>query len=298
VAITDACMPTTSPIVEQSPAAMQRRADAWRASGKRIAFVPTMGALHEGHTTLMQNARRDADVLVASVFVNPTQFGPGEDFEKYPRVLEQDLVRAGEAGVDCVFAPAPAVMYPAGYATYVHVEGITAVLEGAARPGHFRGVATVVTKLLNIVKPHVVYFGQKDAQQVAVITRMMGDLNIDTTLIVVPTVREPDGLAMSSRNAYLSVQQRREAPVLYRALQLGEQRIRQHAPAAADVIQEMRALIGSASSGVIDYISIADAESLQELHGPVPDGAVLISLAVRFGTTRLIDNILIPRTRS
>jgi pantoate--beta-alanine ligase len=273
---------------------MQHRADAWRSSGKRIAFVPTMGALHEGHTTLMRNARNDADVLVASVFVNPAQFGKGEDFEKYPRVLDQDLERSGEAGVDLVFAPDAAAMYPAGYATYVDVEGITTVLEGAARPGHFRGVATVVTKLLHIVMPHVVYFGQKDAQQVAVIKRMMCDLNMDAAVIVVPTVRESDGLALSSRNIYLNEQQRREAPVLYRALQLGERLLRQRPISAAGVKQEMHTLIATSSSGVIDYISVADAGSLQELQGTVTDGAVLISLAVRFGTTRLIDNILLP----
>ena len=286
-------MPTTIPVIEKSPVAMQRMADAWRAAGKRIAFVPTMGALHEGHMTLMQNARYDADVLVASVFVNPTQFGKGEDFAKYPRALDRDLQRAGEAGVDLVFAPEAGAMYPAGYATYVDVEGISAVLEGAVRPGHFRGVATVVTKLLNIIKPHVVYFGQKDAQQVAVINRMMNDLNIDSILVVVPTVRERDGLAMSSRNIYLTEQQRSEAPVLYRALQLGEQRLRQGNVDAAGVAREMHSLISTSSSGVIDYISIADAGSLQELRGPVTDGPVLISLAVRFGTTRLIDNVLI-----
>ncbi len=291
-------MPPTIPIIEKSPAAMQRTADAWRTAGKRIAFVPTMGALHEGHTALMHNARHDADVLVASVFVNPTQFGKGEDFSKYPRMLDRDLQRAGEAGVDLVFAPEAGAMYPAGYATYVDVEGITAVLEGAARPGHFRGVATVVTKLLNIIKPHVVYFGQKDAQQVAVIVRMMNDLNIDITPVVVPTVRERDGVAMSSRNIYLTERQRSEAPVLYRALQIGERRIRQGDVDPADVTKEMRALISTLSSGVIDYISIAHAGSLQELHGPVADGPVLISLAVRFGTTRLIDNILVPASHT
>ena len=265
-------MPTTIPVIEKSPVAMQRMADAWRAAGKRIAFVPTMGALHEGHMTLMQNARYDADVLVASVFVNPTQFGKGEDFTKYPRALDRDLQRAGEAGVDLVFAPEAGAMYPAGYATYVDVEGISAVLEGVVRPGHFRGVATVVTKLLNIIKPHVVYFGQKDAQQVAVINRMMNDLNIDSILVVVPTVRERDGLAMSSRNIYLTEQQRSEAPVLYRALQLGEQRLRQGNVDAAGVAREMHSLISTSSSGVIDYISIADAGSLLELRGPVTDG--------------------------
>jgi len=271
---------------------MQRLADDWRKGGKRIAFVPTMGALHEGHAALMRHARKDAGVLVASIFVNPTQFGKGEDYEKYPRMLDRDLRLAREAGVDVVFAPTVASMYPPGFATYIDVEEITAVLEGASRPGHFRGVATVVTKLLNIVKPHVVVFGQKDAQQVAVVRRMMSDLNCDCELVIVPTVREADGLAMSSRNAYLTPDQRKEAPVLYRALQLGEKRIRDGKADAAAVKAEMRALITAGSSGVIDYVSVADAEKLQELEGPVGNPPILLSLAVRFGATRLIDNIM------
>jgi pantoate--beta-alanine ligase len=290
-------MPATKPSVERSPAAMQRLADEWRKSGKRIAFVPTMGALHEGHATLMRLARKDAGALVASIFVNPTQFGKGEDFEKYPRMLDRDLRLARDAGVDVVFAPAASSMYPASYASYVDVERVTEVLEGASRPGHFRGVATIVTKLLNIIKPHVVYFGQKDAQQTAVIRRMMTDLNIDCELSVVPTVREQDGLAMSSRNAYLTPEQRKQAPVLYCALQLGEQRILTGKAEAAQVKSEMRALITAGSAGEIDYVSIADAETLQEVEGAVKGKPVLLSLAVRFGTTRLIDNILVPLHR-
>jgi pantoate--beta-alanine ligase len=287
----------SEPILQQSPSAMQRMADEWRAAGVQIACVPTMGALHEGHATLMRHARNEGGVLVASIFVNPTQFGRGEDFGRYPRTLEHDLEIARQTGVDVVFAPEASEMYPSGYATYVDVEGITSVLEGASRPGHFRGVATVVTKLLNIVKPHVAYFGQKDAQQVAVISRMVSDLNIDCRLVIVPTVREADGLAMSSRNAYLSPEHRREAPVLYRALQAAEREVREGHADAAQVVNEMCRLITSSSSGVIDYVSVANAETLQDLKGPVTGVPVLISLAVRFGTTRLIDNILIPQSR-
>ena len=287
-------MSGTRAVLEKLPDIVQHRADAWRAAGKQIALVPTMGALHKGHTTLMRQARSQTDVLVASVFVNPTQFGRGEDFSRYPRPLERDIQMASEAGVDLVFAPEPGVMYPGGYATFIEVEGITTVLEGASRPGHFRGVATVVTKLLNIVKPHMAFFGQKDAQQVAVIRRIVNDLNIDCRLVIVPTVREANGLALSSRNTYLTPQQRSEAPVLFRSLQLGERRIRDGNADVATVIEEMRACITSSSSGAIDYVSVADAETLQELHGRVPECGVLISLAVRFGATRLIDNILIP----
>lgn len=277
---------------------MQRLADEWRRTGRRIAFVPTMGALHEGHTTLMRRAREEGDAVVASIFVNPTQFGKGEDFDKYPRMLDRDLRLAREAGVDVVFAPTAGSMYPPGYASYVDVEGITGVLEGASRPGHFRGVATIVLKLLNIVKPHTVYFGQKDAQQVAVVRRMMADVNVDCELVVVPTVREADGLALSSRNAYLTPDQRKEAPVLYRALQRGEERLRQGGADASAIKQEMRTIITEGSSGVIDYVSIADAERLQEIDGPLPDAPVLLSLAVRFGTTRLIDNIPVSPSRN
>lgn len=273
-------------------------ADEWRSSGVNIAFVPTMGALHEGHAALMKHARKEGGVLVASIFVNPTQFGKGEDFGKYPRTLERDMELAREAGADVVFAPDSSAMYPPGYSTYVNVEGITSVLEGASRPGHFRGVATVVTKLLNIVKPHAAYFGQKDAQQVAVIARMVSDLNIDCRLVIVPTVREPDGLAMSSRNAYLTPVQRNEAPVLHRALQAAEKAVKAGKADAEYVRADMRRYITASSSGAIDYVSIANAETLEELNGPVTGVPVLISLAVRFGTTRLIDNILIPLQRA
>jgi pantoate--beta-alanine ligase len=270
-----------------------------RQAGKRIAVVPTMGALHEGHLALVREARKRAGVVITTVFVNPAQFGPGEDFERYPRNLERDRRLAESAGSTHIFAPDRGTIYPPGYRTYVDVTGMDAVLEGKSRPGHFRGVGTVVLKLLQITHPHVVVFGQKDAQQVVVVRRMLQDLNMDVELVVVPTVREPDGLAMSSRNTYLTEIQRREAPVLYRSLQLAEQRIRAGTCSGREVISDMTALISKDSSGVIDYISIADAETLEELAEIPRDRMVLISLAVRFGSTRLIDNVVVnpvPRT--
>jgi pantoate--beta-alanine ligase len=270
---------------------MQRLSDSVRVSGKRIGLVPTMGALHEGHLSLIRLARERADFVATSVFVNPTQFGQGEDFDRYPRDLDSDARKAFAAGSDLVFAPAKADMYEHGYSTFVHVGRLPERLEGASRPGHFRGVATVVTKLLNITKPHVAVFGQKDAQQVAVIRKMVRDLNMDVDIIVGPTVREQDGLAMSSRNAYLTPEQRREATVLYRALQYAQLQIAGGAREAARIIDEMQKMIRTESSGVVDYVSIADAETLEEVGGIPPGRPLLISLAVRFGTTRLIDNI-------
>lgn len=262
-----------------------------RAQGRRIALVPTMGALHEGHLTLIARARERSDAVVTSVFVNPTQFGKGEDFERYPRNLAGDIQKAGDAGSDYVFAPSAATMYPQQYRTYVEVEQITGFLEGKIRPGHFRGVTTIVAKLLHIVIPHVAVFGQKDAQQVAVIRRMTQDLNFAVELVIVPTVREADGLARSSRNAYLTPAQRVEAPVLYRALRQAEQRIREGSTEVGAVREEMRVMIEQSSTGVIDYLSVAHGEKLEELSALVPGTPVLLSLAVRFGTTRLIDNI-------
>ena len=271
---------------------MQRTALSLRGGAKTIAIVPTMGALHEGHRSLIQLAGKHADVVVTTVFVNPAQFGPGEDFGRYPRDLEEDRRTASSAGSDIVFAPDTVEMYASDHVTYVHVDRLTEVLEGSHRPGHFRGVTTVVGKFFNIVKPHTAVFGQKDAQQVAVIRRMVSDLNFGIDIVVGPTVREPDGLAMSSRNAYLSPEQRREAAVLYQALRHAEERIRGGERSIAEIIGEMKEWIESRSSGSIDYISIADEESLEEL-GTVPrERGVLVSLAVRFGSTRLIDNIV------
>lgn len=274
-------------------AEMQRITDELRRAGKRVGVVPTMGYLHEGHLTLIRTAKQHADAVVTTLFVNPTQFGPSEDFERYPRNFELDLKLAWEAGSDYVFAPGTEAMYPPAYATFVNVTRLDEVLEGKSRPGHFRGVATVVTKLFNITIPHVAVFGQKDAQQVVIIKKFVNDLNINTRIIVVPIVREPDGLAMSSRNVYLTPEQRKEAVVLHRSLQLAEQHIRSGEHKASAIIQAMTQCIGSNSSGAIDYISIADHQTLEEVMEWNVNRELLISLAVRFGTTRIIDNTVV-----
>ncbi len=273
--------------------AMQEYSRAERRAGRSIAVVPTMGALHEGHCSLIRLAREHADRVVTSIFVNPTQFAPGEDLERYPRPFERDVERASSAGADAIFAPPVEELYPAGYATNVTVDGLTSVLEGAARPTHFRGVTTIVTKLLLCTLPDVAVFGQKDGQQVAVLRRMVADLNFPVRIVVGPTVREPDGLAMSSRNVYLSERERAEAPVLYRALRLGEEAIRNGERNAAAIQNVMRGIIAEHSRGRIDYCSIADSGSLSEQAELKRDSTVMISLAVRFGTTRLIDNVIV-----
>jgi pantoate--beta-alanine ligase len=272
---------------------MQRTAEELRRNGKRLALVPTMGALHEGHLSLIRIARKHADSVVTTIFVNPAQFGAGEDFERYPRNLENDSSLASGAGAGIIFAPTSAEMYPPGYHTFVVVEQLTEVLEGRSRPGHFRGVATVVLKFLNTVKPHVVLFGQKDAQQVVVIRRMIRDLNVDVELIVAPIIRERDGLAMSSRNVYLSPEQRKEAPVLHRSLLMAERMLREGTCETNRVIDEMKKLIASGSSGIVDYVSVADNETLEEVAVCMPPCTLLVSLAVRFGPTRLIDNTVV-----
>lgn len=270
---------------------MQQDAEAARTRGRRVAVVPTMGALHEGHRALLHAARERADLVVVSVFVNPTQFGKGEDFARYPRDLARDGALAEASGADIMFAPVVEQMYTPGFQSYVTVERLSAPFEGEARPDHFRGVATVVAKLLNITKPHLAVFGQKDAQQVVVIRRMIRDLNFDVDLLIVPIVRERDGLAMSSRNAYLSAQERAEAPVLSAALRRAEDMIRFGERSAPSLIKAMRTVITGGSSGAIDYIAVADAETLENLLTLAPGSDVLMALAVRFGQTRLIDNI-------
>ena len=272
---------------------MRRTAQSLRAAGTRLSVVPTMGALHEGHLELIRTAARHSDCVITTVFVNPAQFGKGEDFDRYPRNLEQDVARATDAGSGYVFAPETAAMYLPDHRTTVTVERLDALLEGRSRPGHFRGVATVVTKLFNITHPHVAVFGQKDAQQVVIIRRMIDELNYGIELVVVPVVREPDGLAMSSRNVYLTPAQRSEAPVLYRALQQAAQQIRAGRKEGATVIRETESLIRQGSSGVVDYVSVADAATLDEQHILKSGTTLLVSLAVRFGPTRLIDNILV-----
>lgn len=277
-------------ILVTDPREMQRLSDDARRQGKEVAFVPTMGALHDGHCTLIRRAREHGDVVVTSVFVNPTQFGQGEDFTRYPRDLDRDGHLAADAGTDILFAPSADAMYPSGYATFVDVERVTAVLEGRARPGHFRGVATVVAKLANIVRPHVMLLGQKDAQQVVVIRRMLEDLNTGVKTVIVPTVREADGLAMSSRNTYLTPEQRSQATVLSRALRMVEARV-SAGERSGDVLRGlMTSTITAAPLATIDYVSVADAGMLEELQTLSPGQSVLVSMAVRFGTTRLIDN--------
>lgn len=267
---------------------MQRLADKLRRQG-RVGFVPTMGALHAGHLALVRRAAKLCDRVVVSIFVNPVQFGPGEDFRRYPRRLRRDLKLLAASGCDVAFCPVARAMYPAGYATFVEVERLTRHLCGARRPGHFRGVATVVAKLLNIVRPDVAVFGQKDAQQVQVIKRMVRDLSFPVRIAVGPTVREKDGLAMSSRNAYLSPAQRQEATVLHRGLLLAKRLVRSGERDAARVRVAVRRLVERESDGRVDYIELVDAEELQPRARI--EGRVLVALAVWFGRARLIDNV-------
>jgi pantoate--beta-alanine ligase len=255
-----------------------------------------MGALHVAHLSLMEAAKRDGTFLVVTIFVNPTQFGPNEDFESYPRDQANDLAGCDKVGVDLVFIPPVEEMYPAGSATTVHVCGLTETLCGAHRPGHFDGVATVVAKLFNIVQPDVAYFGQKDAQQLAVIQRMTRDLDLPIEIVGCPTVREADGLAISSRNAYLNQPQRKQATCLYRALIEAKTLVEKGETRAAAVTDAMRRIVGAAGPAVVDYISVVDPASMQPVQRI--EQPVLIALAVRIGSTRLIDNLQVdPRPR-
>jgi len=264
---------------------------AAKSSGNTIGLVPTMGYFHEGHLSLMCLARQDCQVVVVSLFVNPTQFGPNEDFADYPRDFDRDVDMAAGVGVDAIFAPAPEEMYPQGYRTYVEVEEITTSLCGRSRPGHFKGVATVVNKLFNIVEPDKAYFGQKDAQQVLVIKQMVKDLNMNLEIVQGPIVREYDGLALSSRNVYLSFQERSAATVLYRSLQGAKEAIDKGERNVSRVRLQMKEQINSEPLAEIDYVEILSIPDLQPLE--VLQGRVLIALAVRFGKTRLIDNTIV-----
>jgi len=272
-------------------ATMRAESERLRRSGKRIGLVPTMGYLHEGHLSLVRIAKSKSDVVVVSIFVNPMQFGPNEDFQRYPRDLARDEKLAGQAGADILFHPSTEEMYPEGYLTFVNVEKITEGLCGASRPGHFRGVATVCTKLFLAVKPHVAVFGRKDAQQVAVIKRMVRDLNMDLEIIAAPIVREPDGLAMSSRNAYLSPGERRDALCLHQSLRLAEALYQQgeRNPTAFETV--MRRAIEEKKNARIEYIEIVHPDTLEPLD-EIRDRA-LVALAVRIGGTRLIDNTVL-----
>ena len=257
-----------------------------------LGLVPTMGSLHEGHLTLVRRARSENDVAVVSIFVNPSQFGPGEDLGFYPRDMDTDLSLLRDEGVDLVFAPTPEEMYPPGFDAWIEVEKTSEVLEGAVRPGHFRGVATVVAKLFNIVRPNRAYFGRKDGQQLAVISRMVKDLDMDVEIVAVPTVREEDGLAMSSRNVYLTPDERRAAPVIYNALNRAVDLWRQGETRCDALRAEMKAVLDSEPLiSSVDYVSVADSVTLEELAEAAPQA--MVSTAVRIGKARLIDNVLL-----
>jgi len=259
--------------------------------GKTIGFVPTMGYLHEGHLSLMRRARRETDIVVISIFVNPTQFGPREDFKKYPRDFKRDSALARSCGVDIIFYPSGKAVYPPDHHTYVNVERLTEVLCGASRPGHFRGVTTIVAKLFNIVRPGIAYFGRKDGQQAVVIKQMVKDLNMDVRIKVMPIVREPDGLAMSSRNARLSEKERKDALVLYRSLLKAKALIRNGRRDTSSIKAAMKGMIGEKKSARIDYASIVDARTLEDIRRI--HGKAMVALAVKVGAKRLIDNMVV-----
>jgi len=275
------------PVILTTPAAMRR----WRAANSgTVGFVPTMGYLHEGHMELVRRSIEENLHTVVSIFVNPTQFGPNEDFSRYPRDEVRDLAQLSAAGVDAVYLPVAADMYPEGYQTYVDVERVTQPLEGAARPGHFRGVTTVVLKLFNAVRPDRAYFGRKDAQQLRVVQRMVRDLDLGVEVVPCDIVREPDGLAMSSRNVYLTPEQRAAAPVLKRSLDHARSLYDAGERDAATLRRAVETVISSEPLAEIDYVSLADNTTLEELTGEVVRPA-LLSLVVKFGRTRLLDNM-------
>lgn len=274
------CIPTITGI---RAAVAQARVD-----GRIVGLVPTMGALHEGHLSLIRRARAECGLVVVWIFVNPTQFGPQEDLERYPRDLERDRALAALAGADVIFNPSVAEIYPPGFSTWIDVEGLGDGLCGASRPGHFRGVCTVVAKFINICEPDKAYFGRKDAQQLAIIRRMVRDLNMRLEIVGCETVREADGLAMSSRNAYLGPEERRQAVVLNQALRAAEQLVREGERDAVTIEGSIRAVLASAPLADVDYVAIVDAEDLRPITAIADE--CLIALAVRFGATRLIDN--------
>ena len=264
---------------------------ARRSFPGKVGLVPTMGYLHEGHLSLVRRARQECDHVVVSIFVNPTQFGPREDLSKYPRDLDRDLSLLEPLGVDLVWMPTAEMMYPPGYQTWVEVEGITRPLEGSMRPGHFRGVTTVVAKLFNAVQPHKAYFGQKDAQQAAVIRQMTRDLNFPLEIVVCPIVREPDGLAMSSRNVYLDQEQRKAATVLARSLRAAKDAYEKGERDAEKLRGKMKEVLAGEPLADVQYVSCADYDTLEELE--TVTGKALLSMAVFMGKTRLIDNLIL-----
>jgi pantoate--beta-alanine ligase len=275
-----------------SIAEMRDLAGSLRKAGKTIGLVPTMGFLHEGRLSLMRKAREECDAVVVSIFVNPTQFGPNEDLDRYPRDAEGDRRQCASVGADVLFMPEAAEMYPEKPSVFVEVEGISGILEGAVRPGHFRGVATVVAKLFNIARPHTAYFGQKDFQQCAVIRRMAKGLDMAVTISVLPIVREADGLAMSSRNTYLTVEERGKAATLHRALCAGEDLVRAGVREPDKVRRKMRAVLLSVPGVEVDYAEVVDPDTLAP--ADAPGRAVALLVAARIGRTRLIDNLLVP----
>ena len=264
---------------------------AARKRGGKVGLVPTMGALHVGHISLIEAATKDCDSVVVSIFVNPTQFGPGEDLENYPRPFEADLEICRKAGVDAVFAPAPEQMYPAENLAWVTVEKLTSPLCGRGRPTHFRGVTTVCAKLFNIVGPDVAYFGQKDAQQAIVIKRMVADLNMPLEIVICPTVREPGGLAVSSRNKYLNEQQKEDATCLYKSLQRCREMVEAGTTDARQIVAEMEQILERVPAAQIEYVSLVNAETLEDVRHI--SGKILAAVAVKIGPARLIDNILV-----
>jgi pantoate--beta-alanine ligase len=265
-----------------------------RRENKTVSFVPTMGALHEGHLALVKEARAASDIVIVSIFVNPEQFNDKGDLERYPRDLTTDAALLAQYEVDYIFAPEDSEIYPEGFATYVYVEGVSEGLEGASRPGHFRGVATIVTILFNAVRPDLAFFGQKDAQQVAVIRRLTTDLGFETEIVVVPTVREESGLALSSRNRILTAEEREKASVIFAALREAKIAFKQGERNAAKLIEMVQTRIGSEPLAAIDYVSVVDPKTLEPVE-KVPETETLIAAAVRFGNVRLIDNILLNR---
>jgi pantoate--beta-alanine ligase len=274
--------------------AVRGAVSAARHRGQSVGLVPTMGALHEGHVRLIERCRAESGMVVVSIFVNPTQFGPHEDLERYPRTLDEDCARCAAAGAELVFAPQAETIYPHGTgSTFVEVPGLSDVLEGASRPGHFRGVATVVLKLLEIVRPDLAVFGQKDYQQQLLIRRMVEDLHVPVAMLTVPTVREPDGLALSSRNRYLSPDQRRAATVLWRALDRAARAAARGEHSGDRVRQILRETIESEPLANLDYAEVADAETLERLHELAPQRSAVALLAARVGPARLIDNRLL-----
>jgi pantoate--beta-alanine ligase len=270
---------------------MKERARQARAENRIVGLVPTMGALHRGHLALIERAKRECSPVIASIFVNPKQFGPSEDFSKYPRTFDSDKEKLAQAGVDSLFAPESSDIYPRGFSTYVNVEGLSERLEGRSRPGHFRGVATVVMKLLQIVQPNFAYFGRKDAQQSRIITQMAYDLNLDTEIVVCPIVREPDGLALSSRNAYLNAEERRAATVLHRALDAAKSELAAGVRDALQLQTSLRRKLDAEQLARVDYAEVVDSQTFESVVRVSKPSYVL--LAVFVGKTRLIDNLYI-----